>query len=524
MNLSPSIQNKSKLLSPILAGFGHIGTATHVRNYEDRFFCETIVTQAGITLTLAIVSDGVGGGQLGQRAAQLTVDSIVDYIRSSDEGDVPALLGKAIGSANRNVYKEGALYDDRKTMSATVAVAAICGNKLFIANVGDSRVYLIRNGKQVIQLTLDHTWALERIREGKLSKQEAYRHPSAGALTRSVGYYESVQVDLGIYLSEVDVDYKTAFSRQGMSLRSDDVILVCSDGLIKQTHSGQGHYVENDEIVDTVNRFLPEKAVRDLIDLAVERNVDDNVTAVIVEFPGRKRSRVQLPRLKLTKIAFWMILISLLGFIGLGFLVIPQIVPEPPPPTPQPGYTYLINGKLDHKFGTNEFSPHHKGSSFPFFAGSILRISEGVVELNLPGGFRVLSTGASDAPSLLELLQESSTGAFEETILVLKDGSLILIDDNPGDNSVEVVIETQAGLASLSGRVMGIRYSSLNSLMEVDCIVGTCTVETEAYPVLLLQNGERTIILVSEAPTPISPVRLELYTSYDLSDLLPSEE
>lgn len=523
--MSPSISknNKNEKIEPVFAGFGHIGTATQVRNYEDRYFCGTIKTGSGIWITLAIVSDGVGGGQLGQRAAQLTVDSIVDYCKSSSELVIPNLLGKAIGYANQKVYQEGSAFDDRKTMSATVAVAAVHEKRLFIANVGDSRIYLVRNSKQVIQITIDHTWALERIREGKLTKEEANRHPSAGALTRSIGYHDTIQVDLGIYYDGDDIDYKTAFSRQGLLLNSDDVILVCSDGLIKTQYSGNGNYVEKNEILATVSRLSAEKAVKMLVDVAVEKNVDDNVTAVIVEFSGKSRPLFKLPQFQMTRMAFLVIIVSLLVFIGVGLVVVPEIIPEPIPPTPHAGHIYLINGKLEHQLEGQKPSAFLQGSSFPFVPGSILNISEKLVSLNLPGGYRIFSLGKLESHSIIELLQAGDVGNSGQTLLDLLEGSLLLIDDYPDDRSMETTITTRAGRATLLGSMMGVRFTSEKLLMEVDCILGLCTVEADLYPIIRLQQGQRTVIRAGDAPAPASPVNLDLYKDYPLDKLLPED-
>ncbi|MEW6499735.1 MAG: PP2C family serine/threonine-protein phosphatase, partial [Cyanobacteriota bacterium] len=234
---------------------------------------------------LGIVADGIGGGNLGQRAAQITVDSIVDYCLSSSIINIPELLGKAVGEANRKVYVEGTSNSESDGMCTTVAIAAIVSSRLYVANVGDSRVYLIRNRKELIQLTVDHTWAWEHIRDGKLSAKEAFRHPNAGSLVRSVGSDTTITVDLGLYLKGGQESGSVAFQQQGLILKSNDVVLVCSDGLVKPTPLGDGTYVSNKEIVSVVQKCNAERAAKTLVDIAIGRNVDDNVTAVIIEMP-----------------------------------------------------------------------------------------------------------------------------------------------------------------------------------------------------------------------------------------------
>jgi len=266
--------------------------ASKMRSYEDRGVFTSLKTRSGLEIYVGIVADGVGGGNLGQRAAELTIQSILEFLAHATGGpeDIPQMMGRAIGYANRKVYMESRESPQKRGMSSTVAMALIHNKRLYVANVGDSRVYLVRDGI-ARQITVDHTYANEKIRQGILTPEKAYQHPNAEALTRSVGFEAQIIVDLGLYLTGNERG-KEALKNQGLLLKEDDVVVICSDGLIKSLPDQEDrHFVEPEEIALTVQQYHAEEAAKVLIDLALGRNVDDNVTAVVMEFPGRKVKR-----------------------------------------------------------------------------------------------------------------------------------------------------------------------------------------------------------------------------------------
>ena len=268
-------------------GFGRIGMAKS-RSYEDRHFFGYIKTKSELRLTLGIVADGVGGGSFGERAAQITVDVIKSSIQKSMDIDLIQVIGKAIGAANRAVFFEAQEDEKKKGMSSTVVVAVIHEGKLYIANVGDSRVYLLRDG-ELIQLSVDHTWANDKIRSGVLDETRAKQHFNADAITRSIGFKADVVIDFGLYLQGGIENQNQAIGQQGLLLEKQDVILLCSDGLIKNSPMGlKQRYVSDRLIVDVLTGEHAEQAAKTLVDTAVGKNVDDNTTAVVMELPGRE--------------------------------------------------------------------------------------------------------------------------------------------------------------------------------------------------------------------------------------------
>ena len=135
------------------------------RFYEDRLKSGRVTTAAGLVLDLAVVADGIGGENAGERAAEMTIDEVFEYARNSQDTDIPMLLQTAVEFANAKVYLEAQNDRHKQDMGSTAVVAAVHEGRLFIANVGDSRVYLVR-GHQIRQLTWDHTWGNEMVREG----------------------------------------------------------------------------------------------------------------------------------------------------------------------------------------------------------------------------------------------------------------------------------------------------------------------------------------------------------------------
>jgi serine/threonine protein phosphatase PrpC len=142
-------------------------------------------------------------------------------------------------------------------MSTTVTAAVVRGDQLTVANVGDSRTYLIHNG-QARQMTDDHTWVEEQVRVGLISRAEAAKHPQRNIITRSLGSDRKLDIDI--------------FEKQ---LQSGHSIMLCSDGL--------SNLITEEEIGDIVSQgWTAEAAVNELIELAIKRGAPDNVTSVLI--------------------------------------------------------------------------------------------------------------------------------------------------------------------------------------------------------------------------------------------------
>src|SRR3990170_3709438 len=144
---------------------------------EDRCAVEHFVTRSGLRLDVAVVCDGVGGEEFGERAAQLAVDTVLASLRSSQETEITRLLTVAVRAANTAVVAESGRLEGNRAMASTMALALIVdGQTLHIANVGDSRIFLCRDGT-LRQLTRDHTFANVMVWLGQLSPGAGAPHP-----------------------------------------------------------------------------------------------------------------------------------------------------------------------------------------------------------------------------------------------------------------------------------------------------------------------------------------------------------
>ncbi len=213
----------------------------------------------------------MGGYAGGSIASTLVTNSVLDEIASvpleAFRENVQLYLRTAILAGNASVNDQARQKPDLKDMGSTVVCAAVVGDVVHIAHVGDSRAYLLRDGV-IRQITEDHTVVQDLVRAGYVSPEDAVYHPSSGILTRCLG-----QLDL------TDPTFA-----EPIHLREGDRILLCSDGL-----SG---LLEDEEIGEVVFHEEPENAVKILVDLANEAGGFDNITVVLFswgELPAEAR-------------------------------------------------------------------------------------------------------------------------------------------------------------------------------------------------------------------------------------------
>ncbi|MGB1251124.1 MAG: protein phosphatase 2C domain-containing protein [Candidatus Promineifilaceae bacterium] len=254
--------------------------------YEDRARIEALTTAGGLNLHIAAIADGVGGENKGERAAQLGLDALFDYFSRSGETDVPTLLQQAAAYANSKVHAE---QERTQGASATLSVAVIVDKeRLYIANIGDSRIYLVRNDK-LTQLSMDHTFATIMVWQGKLSKEAALANPRAEAIMRALGPKKNVPIDIGFYVNTEDPRVAKTRGQKGLPLKEGDSILVCSDGLIKDSPDG-APYTTDDEIIRTLSTQEAQKAAQMLVSFAIGRDADDNVSVATLQLPDPQRA------------------------------------------------------------------------------------------------------------------------------------------------------------------------------------------------------------------------------------------
>lgn len=218
-------------------------------------------------LSLFVVADGMGGHAGGEYASAICVNTVEEVVTSMEfgaelpiESDDPVEVAReklryAIVLAGRRIFDKAGRSSEYHGMGTTVVVVHFEGGNAYVAHVGDSRVYLLREGR-IAQVTEDHSLVNEKLKAGLITAEEAKNHKMRNVITRSLGYQEDVEVDV-----------------QVCAVRRADRFLLCSDGL-------SGH-VDMDELREHMERYGPQEASRRLVDLACQRGGEDNITAVI---------------------------------------------------------------------------------------------------------------------------------------------------------------------------------------------------------------------------------------------------
>ena len=222
---------------------------------------------------LFIVADGMGGHAAGEVASEMAVTIVLRElieIRDLETNGVDKRLTEALKTANRAIHDRTLTEVDKQGMGTTVSVLIISGRRYLIGQVGDSRVYLLRDGA-LTQLTKDHSYVQEQVDAGFLTPEQARYHPYSNVITRCVG--ASPDVDPDIYRGEVKLG---------------DIFLVASDGLTGMV---------DDRRLQTllISRWTPDKKVHQLISEANGRGGLDNITAIVVEIADVDGSRSDTP-------------------------------------------------------------------------------------------------------------------------------------------------------------------------------------------------------------------------------------
>ena len=223
-------------------------------NQDFVYSCERPV---GNLPNLFLVADGMGGHNAGDYASKYTVETIVEEISRSFEKNPVRILKKAIETANAQI-REKAMEEEALSGMGTTVVAATClGRYLQVANVGDSRLYVVND--KITQITRDHSLVEEMVRMGGIDRESARNHPDKNIITRAIGAQDTVEVDFF-----------------NVELEKGDIVLMCSDGLTNM--------LEDEEIrmILSGQRDIVEKA-EELIKAANNNGGKDNIAVIIIE-------------------------------------------------------------------------------------------------------------------------------------------------------------------------------------------------------------------------------------------------
>lgn len=214
-------------------------------------------TPVGNLPNVFIVADGMGGHNAGDYASRLAVETVVEEISTSFEKNPVKILDNAIGRANEMLRKRAREDRALSGMGTTIVAATCIGRYLEVANVGDSRLYVISD--EIRQITQDHSLVEEMVRMGGLDKETARNHPDKNIITRAVGARRDVEVDF------FDVELQTG-----------DMVLLCSDGLTNMV---------DDEMICRIlkgNGNLEDR-VEELMRTANQNGGKDNISVIVIE-------------------------------------------------------------------------------------------------------------------------------------------------------------------------------------------------------------------------------------------------
>lgn len=232
-------------------------TNTGVLRTMNQDYCFSSDTPIGNLPNLYIVCDGMGGHKAGEYASRYTVERMVAYVSRSRSQDPVHILREAIRKANEILVIESREDAEKQGMGTTVVAATLIDHRLYVANVGDSRLYVINN--TIKQVTQDHSYIEEMVRMGKVKREDAKAHEKKNVITRAIGVMDKVKVDF----FEVDLEDK-------------DAVLLCTDGL--------SNMVTDERICQIVlSNVHTEDIARKLVEEANKNGGQDNITAVVLK-------------------------------------------------------------------------------------------------------------------------------------------------------------------------------------------------------------------------------------------------
>ena len=209
----------------------------------------------------AVVCDGMGGAAGGNIASALAVKVISDKINVSyreqmRDSSIKNMLDSALNAANVEVFDMAESKQELNGMGTTVVCAIVKDGQAYIAHAGDSRAYILKNGK-ISQITTDHSMVQDLLDKGKITSEQALNHPNKNIITRAVGVDENIEIDF----NQIDLD-------------DDTTLLLCTDGL--------SNYVSNEEILELTDDGKHYAFADRLVNKANENGGGDNITAVVI--------------------------------------------------------------------------------------------------------------------------------------------------------------------------------------------------------------------------------------------------
>ena len=222
---------------------------------QDFFYCSEDVV--GSFRNLFIVADGMGGHKAGDHASKLCVSSMVESNGKSGHKTPVTIFEEAVNAANQKVYQAAQEHTEFEGMGTTMVACTVEDDTMYVANIGDSRLYLLR--ESILQITDDHSLVGELVKKGNLTESEARIHPQKNIITRALGTGQHVHAD---YFE--------------ISVKKGDIVLLCSDGL--------SNMLDDEDIEYIIKRCdTLEEAGTQLVVQANLHGGDDNITVVLAQ-------------------------------------------------------------------------------------------------------------------------------------------------------------------------------------------------------------------------------------------------
>ncbi|MBE2270971.1 MAG: serine/threonine-protein phosphatase, partial [Anaerolinea sp.] len=544
-------------MPPEITAFSERDIATRER-LEDYAADAVITTAGGLKLQLALVCDGAGGGDAGEKAARLTARAIMDHLQISTGTNIPKLMVSAVEQANSVVYSE--LRGTGTTTLAMVVINLSDGSphgRMYVASVGNSRIYLLRDGRSV-RLNIDHTLGNEYLYAGQMSPEEATKLSNADFVTRAVGVNTEVQVDIGFYAERGRpfVSSRRAFrlGQKGLELKEGDSIVVTSDGLFNVQANGGRPYSVEQEFVRYALDDKVEHAGQAIMSYAAAYNPQDNTSLSLVFVPSPRRravvvsslSRRQRAGLSLSLLVVIIILLFFLFLLrqseqrndtllttqtqyqmivfGLSATAPPTFT-STPTPSPSPTFTPTLRptSVAANQVGIQYFL---SAQAVPIFSGGVIVSpddSHMVVEgQRLEGDTRLINPINFFVPggTLLELARVDNTaGAENASAVIYQTGDMFAnIGDFQHDGFGVQPVQNREVLFDARSECLAVRQIPPNPAVERDT-------DKVAFTCYSNQPGLCSYTLPGENATAIDPgsrVLLELDTQARFLESVPA--
>ena len=504
-----------------LASYGakqDIGRSRTRGTLEDRMRVGNVQTAGGLHLLLAIVADGGGSQQHGHLAAELVINEVFNRIAQANTAvpdEIPETLQQILEQTNRILFTVAQQHREPLAMQSMVALVAIHEDHLFMAHVGNGRIYLLRDGK------------LRLINRPTPAQPAIANTPSANGRWQSthssaIGQAANLQIDLGLYLNRSESP-SAARQNQGLPLSANDRLLLCSDGLVTAKRQQQRLRLRR-----VLRENPPAEAAKILVQDALNRNVTDNVTAVVLNAP---QTQVQLPLIRQRPFQY---ALAALGGLVLFFLLIfainqsqpdgilvapgtatqiaqiinnmtasavlnaqqqaelttevePLIAPEA---VPDPGFAVIFAAGEGAEFrsdGSSEWQIARAGDMVRIGQDASVRSGSDRMGVVLSDGAELYLAPEAEIALPDVNLASSAEGATE---VALAYGRLLIHYKNADPHDFSLSVPTgEMALLTTSHNVAGLVYSQETAVLEMDCFIGNCLLRNDQNQQLRLLEG-----------------------------------